>query len=80
MHDTPVLIVGGSLVGLSTALFLAWRGVPVTLVERHPGSSPHPHAMGFTERTLEYFRAVSIDDQVPQWSRTPSCGVAASTA
>lgn len=67
MHDTPVLIVGGSLVGLSTALFLAWRGVPVTLVERHPGSSPHPRAMGFTERTLEYFRAVGIDDQVPQW-------------
>ncbi len=67
MHTTPVLIVGGSLVGLSAALFLAWRGVPVTLVEKHSGSSPHPRAMGFTERTLEYFRAVGIGDQVPQW-------------
>ncbi|TXN34496.1 FAD-dependent oxidoreductase [Methylobacterium sp. WL30] len=67
MHDTPVLIVGGSLVGLSAALFLAWRGVPVTLVDKHTGSSPHPRAMGFTERTLEYFRAVGIDGQIPQW-------------
>ena len=66
MQNSPVLIVGGSLVGLSAALFLAWRGVPVTLVERHPSSSPHPRAMGFTERTLEYFRAAGIGAQVPQ--------------
>ena len=68
MHHTPVLIIGGSLVGLSAALFLSWRGVPVTLVEKHLGSSPHPRAFGFTERTLEYFRAAGIGDQVPQWS------------
>ncbi|MCJ2054747.1 FAD-dependent monooxygenase [Methylobacterium sp. J-070] len=67
MQTTPVLIVGGSLVGLSAALFLAWRKVPVILVERHPGSSLHPRAMGFTERTLEYFRAAGIGGEVPQW-------------
>lgn len=66
MHRTPVLIVGGGLVGLSAALFLAWRGVPLTLVEKHTGSSPHPRAMGFTERTLEYFRAVGIEGLIPQ--------------
>lgn len=66
LHHTPVLIIGGSLVGLSAALFLAWRGVPCVLVEKHRGSSVHPRATGFTERTLEYFRAVGIANQIPQ--------------
>lgn len=66
MQQTPVLIIGGSLVGLSAALFLSWRGVPVVVVEKHRGSSPHPRATGFTELTLEHFRAVGIDDHLPQ--------------
>lgn len=66
MEYTPVLIVGGSLVGLSAALFLAWRRVPVILVEKHHGSSPHPRATGFTEHTLEFFRAVGIANKVPE--------------
>lgn len=66
MQHTPVLIVGGSLVGLSAALFLSWRGVPTVVIEKHQGSSPHPRAIGFTERTLEYFRAVGLADDVPQ--------------
>lgn len=32
-EDVPVLIVGGSLVGLSAALFLRWHGVDVLVVE-----------------------------------------------
>ncbi len=64
--STAVLIVGGSLVGLSAALFLAWRGVPVVLVERHAGSSPHPRAIGYTERTMELLRAVGLGEQIPQ--------------
>src|ERR1700712_1389487 len=66
VQHTKVLIVGGSLVGLSAALFLAWRGVPTIVVEKHRGSAVHPRATGFTERTLELFRAVGIADQVPQ--------------
>ncbi len=66
LRHTPVLIVGGSLVGLSAALFLAWRGVPAILIDKHRGSAVHPRATGFTERTLEYFRAVGIADQIPQ--------------
>lgn len=66
VHHTKVLVVGGSLVGLSAALFLAWRGVPTIVVEKHRGSAVHPRATGFTERTLELFRAVGIADQVPQ--------------
>ena len=65
MH-TPILVVGGSLVGLSTSLFLGWHGVPHILIDKHPGSSLHPRAMGFTETTLEHYRAVGIADQIPQ--------------
>ena len=65
-HRTQVLIVGGSLVGLSAALFLAWRGVDVIVVEKHRGSSPHPRAIGFTELTLEHYRAAGVDDRIPQ--------------
>lgn len=65
-ESVPVLVVGGSLVGLSAAVFLAWRGVPTVLVERHRGSSLHPRAVGFTPRTLELFRTVGLGDQIPQ--------------
>ena len=37
--STSVLIVGGSLNGLTTALLLARRGVPCLVVERHPRTS-----------------------------------------
>jgi putative polyketide hydroxylase len=63
---TSVLVVGGGLVGLASAMFLAWRGVPVVLVERHAGSSPHPRAIGYTPRTLELLRAVGLGERVPQ--------------
>ncbi len=39
-ETTQVLIVGGSLVGLSTSLLLAWHGVRCLLLERHPGRHP----------------------------------------
>jgi putative polyketide hydroxylase len=60
METSPVVIVGGSLVGLSAAVFLSWHGVPTVLVERHTGSSPHPRAIGYTTRTLELFRSVGV--------------------
>jgi len=65
-ESTPVLIVGGGLAGLSAAMFLAWRGVETVLVEKHPGSSPHPRAIGFTTRTLELFRAVGVGASIPE--------------
>lgn len=68
MHSesTPVLIVGGGLVGLSAAAFLSWRGVRNTVIERRARSSPHPRAMGFTEHTMEFFRVIGLGDLIPQ--------------
>ncbi len=66
MESTSVLIVGGSLVGLSMAVFLAERGVATVVLERRGGSSPHPRAIGFTPRTLELYRAVGLEERIPQ--------------
>jgi putative polyketide hydroxylase len=63
-EQTPVLIVGGSLVGLSMSLFLSWYGIPALVVERHAGISPHPRAAGFNARTLELFRSLGIEQAI----------------
>lgn len=63
-HRTPVLIVGGSLVGLSMSLFLGRLGVPHTLVERHAGTSIHPRGRGNNVRTMELFRAAGLEQRI----------------
>ncbi len=63
-ETTPVLIVGGGLTGLSTALFLSWHGVRPLLVERHPDLLIHPRARGFTQRTVELFRQVGLEPAI----------------
>lgn len=63
-ETVPVLIVGGSLVGLSASLFLSFHGIPSLLVERHSGISPHPRAFNFNMRTMEIFRAVGAEEAV----------------
>jgi 2-polyprenyl-6-methoxyphenol hydroxylase-like FAD-dependent oxidoreductase len=63
-ESVPVLIVGGSLVGLSTAIFLAHHGVHALAVERHPGTAIHPRAGHFHLRTLELLRSVGLEDEV----------------
>ncbi|OSP42143.1 MULTISPECIES: FAD-dependent monooxygenase [unclassified Streptomyces] len=63
-HRTPVLIVGGSLVGLSMSLFLGRLGVPHTLVERHAGTSIHPRGRGNNVRTMELFRAAGVEERI----------------
>ncbi|MEU6808998.1 FAD-dependent monooxygenase [Streptomyces sp. NPDC046831] len=63
-HRVPVLIVGGSLVGLSTSLFLGRLGVPHLLVERHAGTSVHPRGRGNNVRTMELFRVAGIEPDI----------------
>jgi putative polyketide hydroxylase len=63
-ETAPVLIVGGGVTGLATALFLAWHGVRPLLVERHPDLLSHPRARGFTPRTVELFRQVGLEQAI----------------
>jgi 2-polyprenyl-6-methoxyphenol hydroxylase-like FAD-dependent oxidoreductase len=62
--EVPVLVVGGSLVGLSTALFLASHGVRSLVVERHSGTAIHPRAGHFNLRTLEILRSAGLEETI----------------
>jgi putative polyketide hydroxylase len=60
----PVLITGGSLVGLSTSLFLARLGVDHLLVEQHAETSEHPRGRGNNLRTMEIFRTAGVEPDI----------------
>src|SRR6266550_2394232 len=66
-ETTQVLIVGGGIVGLSTSLFLSWRGISSLLVERHPGTAIHPRIPGLAQPTMEMFRSVGIEENIHQF-------------
>ena len=70
VHEVPVLIVGGSLVGLSTSLFLGRLGVPHLLVERHRGTSIHPRGRGNNVRTMELFRVAGVEAAIHEAAAT----------
>ncbi|MEV2211757.1 FAD-dependent monooxygenase [Streptomyces sp. NPDC050997] len=70
IHKVPVLIVGGSLVGLSTSLFLGRLGVRHTLVERHAGTSIHPRGRGNNVRTMELYRVAGVEPAIHEAAAT----------
>ena len=66
--ECDVLIVGGSLVGLSAAAFLGHHGVTVQVAEKHAGTSIHPRAGYFHVGTMEAFRRVGLEPAIRQAS------------
>jgi 2-polyprenyl-6-methoxyphenol hydroxylase-like FAD-dependent oxidoreductase len=62
--EVPVLIVGGSLVGMSTALLLAHHGIPSLTAEYHRGTAIHPRAAQTSQRSMEVFRQLGVEDAV----------------
>lgn len=60
----PVLIVGGSLVGLSASLFLGRLGIEHLLVEKHRSTSTHPRGRGNNVRTMEVFRTAGAEQGI----------------
>ncbi|MED0873110.1 FAD-dependent monooxygenase [Bacillus mobilis] len=63
-NDVPVLIVGGGLSGLASALFLAKHNINYLLIERHPSTAIHPKAGGITFRTMELFRELGLEQRI----------------
>ncbi|MFE3323238.1 FAD-dependent monooxygenase [Streptomyces sp. NPDC059176] len=61
-NEVPVLIVGGGLVGLSLAVFLADHGVRARLVERHPRTSVLPRGRILNVRSMEVLSSVGLSD------------------
>ncbi|MGW1100465.1 FAD-dependent oxidoreductase [Streptomyces sp. NPDC002455] len=74
-RDGGVLVVGGGLVGLAAAAFLAQQGVEVTVAERHRATSRHPKARLVNVRSMELYRALGIDDEIRAVGE-PSAGFA----
>ena len=64
VEDVPVVVIGGSLVGLSTALFLGAQGIPSLVVERHPGTAIHPRAALVSQRTVELYRTLGLQAEI----------------
>ncbi|TPV44772.1 FAD-dependent oxidoreductase [Bacillus dicomae] len=69
-NDVPVLIVGGGLSGLASALFLAKHNVDYLLIERHPSTAIHPKAGGITFRTMELFRELGLEQRIRSAGKT----------
>src|SRR5262245_25230285 len=62
--STSVLIVGGSLNGLTMAMLLARRGVPCLVVERHPRTSIQYRFRGISPRSMEIYRSAGIESDI----------------
>ena len=63
-EQIPVLVVGGGLAGLSTAVFLGHHGVASLVVERHSDLLIHPRARGFNPRTVEIYRQAGLEPAI----------------
>jgi putative polyketide hydroxylase len=67
--EAEVLVVGGGLVGLTTALLLRHHRVEVTLIEKRAGTSPQPKARRFHVRSMEIFRELGLAALVREAAR-----------
>ncbi len=66
--EDQVLIVGGGPSGLLSALLLARAGVRCRVLERKPGLSTHPKAMGVSRRTAEIYRELGLLSRIAEGS------------
>ncbi len=62
--QTSVVIVGGSLNGLTTALLLSHHGVRCTVVEQHSDTTVQYKFAGISPRSMEIYRNLGIQDEI----------------
>ncbi|MFE0423258.1 FAD-dependent monooxygenase [Streptomyces sp. NPDC058953] len=63
-EHVPVLIAGGGLAGLTTALFLGLHGIAPVVVEKHPGTSVVMKARGQYPHTMEVLRIGGVAERI----------------
>jgi putative polyketide hydroxylase len=71
-EHVPVLIAGGSLVGLSASLFLGRLGIRHQVVERRTMLSGHPRGRRTNMRTMELFRTAGLEPAIRRVAGTLS--------
>ncbi len=64
MERFPVLVLGGSLNGLTTAALLAQHGVRCLVVERHAGTTLQYKFRGISPRSMEVYRSLGIEAEI----------------
>ena len=64
LKDLPILIVGAGPTGLTAALELSRRGVPVRLIERRSGPSPLSRAVGLMPESMEIFQNCGVESAI----------------
>jgi putative polyketide hydroxylase len=67
--DYDVLVVGAGPSGLTTATALARYGMRVLVIEKHPGLSIFPKAIGVRPRSMEIFRSWGLEGEVQRRSQ-----------
>ncbi|KAK4503485.1 hypothetical protein PRZ48_004400 [Zasmidium cellare] len=60
VEQVPVLIVGGSLVGLTLAALLAKYGIKCMVIEKHSSTAIHPRATLMMPRTMQVFKELGL--------------------
>lgn len=66
--EVPVLVVGGSLVGMFMAALLGRHGVKALVAEHHLGTAIHPRAAFVYQRSMEVVRSLGVEDVVRERS------------
>jgi 3-(3-hydroxy-phenyl)propionate hydroxylase len=74
VSDPPVVVVGAGPVGLTAALLLARRGVPVRVLERHESPYPLPRAVHLDDEVFRILQDAGVAEQVLARSR-PMAGL-----
>ncbi|TKA28761.1 hypothetical protein B0A54_15950 [Friedmanniomyces endolithicus] len=61
--ETPVLIIGSSMVGMTLSALLAQKGISDCLtIEKHSSTAIHPRAALFHPRTMQIYRELGLYD------------------
>lgn len=68
--ETPVLIIGSSMVGMTLSTLLAQHGIRDCItIERHASTAIHPRAALFHPRTMQIYRELGLYEEMYAESR-----------